>query len=84
MSERPRMRDLIVTKKGDAPPIGEKRTLITVKLDPELYGKLVAYSGQFVPQKTHQEIMVEALERFLEGKAIVRIVESANPHEGKS
>ena len=69
MSERrPRISDAIVTKKGDARPIGEKRTPITVKLDPELYGKLVAYSGQFVPRKTHQAIVVEALERFLEGE----------------
>lgn len=69
MSERPRTGDLIVTKKGDARPIGEKkRTPITVKLDDELYGKLVAYSGQFVPRKTHQAIVVEALERFLEAE----------------
>ena len=68
MSERLRLSDSIVIKKGDARPNGEQRekpTAITVKLDRELYGKLVAYSGQFVPRKTHQAIVVEALERFL-------------------
>jgi hypothetical protein len=59
------MSDSIVTKKGDARPIEAKRTPITVKLEPKLYGKLVAYSGQFVPRKTHQAIVVEALELFL-------------------
>ena len=68
MSERPRLNDSIVITKGNAKPMGKKgkRTPITVKLDEELYGKLVAYSGQFVPRKTHQAIVVEALERFLE------------------
>jgi hypothetical protein len=66
MAERPKLDDSIITRKGDARPIVGKRTPITVKLDEELYGKLVAYSGQFVPRKTHQAILVEALEQFLE------------------
>jgi hypothetical protein len=67
MSERPRLQNSIITKKGAAQPITGKRTPITVKLDEDLYTKLVVYSGKFVPRKTHQAILVEALQKFLEG-----------------
>ena len=66
MAERPRLDDSIVIRKGDARPMTGKRTPITVKLDEELYTKLVSYSGKFVPRKTHQAILVEALQKFLE------------------
>jgi hypothetical protein len=48
-------------------PRGTKGTIaLTVRLDPERYRKLAAYAAQFQPRKTHQEIMVEALDAYLD------------------
>ena len=38
---------------------------LTVRLDQERYRRLVAYAAGFVPRKTHQEILVEALDAYL-------------------
>jgi hypothetical protein len=57
----------IVTTKGDATPRREgwrQKTPITVRLNAERYRKLTAMSGQFVPRKTHQQIIVEALDMY--------------------
>jgi hypothetical protein len=48
-------------------PHGTKETIaLTVRLDPERYRRLVAYAAGFVPRKTHQEILVEALDAHLD------------------
>jgi hypothetical protein len=49
-----------------AVPHGTKDTVaLTVRLDQERYRRLVAYAAGFVPRKTHQEILVEALDAYL-------------------
>ena len=48
-------------------PHGTKDTIaLTVRLDSERYRRLVAYAAGFVPRKTHQDILVEALDAFLD------------------
>jgi hypothetical protein len=48
-------------------PHGTKDTIaLTVRLDPERYRRLVAYAAGFVPRKTHQDILVEALDAYLD------------------
>jgi hypothetical protein len=48
-------------------PHGTKDTIaLTVRLDPERYRRLVAHAAGFVPRKTHQEILVEALDAYLD------------------
>ncbi len=68
MAERKPMMDAsIVTTKGDAAPRREgwrQKTPITVRLDAERYKKLTGMSGRFVPRKTHQQIIVEALDMY--------------------
>jgi hypothetical protein len=74
--------DLIIARKGEATPAsppapepepsrptprGTKGTIaLTVRLDPERYRQLAAYAAQFQPRKTHQEILVEALDAYFE------------------
>jgi hypothetical protein len=51
-------------------PHGTKDTIaLTLRLDPERYRRLVAYAAGFVPRKTHQEILVEALDAYLDQMA---------------
>jgi hypothetical protein len=48
-------------------PHGTKDTIaLTVRLNPERYRRLVAYAAGFVPRKTHQDILVEALDAYLD------------------
>jgi hypothetical protein len=48
-------------------PHGTKDTVaLTLRLDPERYRRLVAYAAGFVPRKTHQDILVEALDAYLD------------------
>ena len=48
-------------------PHGTKDTIaLTLRLDPERYRRLVAYAAGFVPRKTHQDILVEALDAYLD------------------
>jgi hypothetical protein len=47
-------------------PHGTKDTVaLTVRLDQARYRRLVAYAAGFVPRKTHQDILVEALDAYL-------------------
>jgi hypothetical protein len=39
---------------------------LTVRLDPEGYRRLVAYAAGFVPRKTHQDILVETPDAYLD------------------
>jgi hypothetical protein len=48
-------------------PRGTKETVaVTVRLDEERYHKLVGYGARFTPRKTNQEVLVEALDAYLE------------------
>jgi hypothetical protein len=48
-------------------PHGTKDTVaLTLRLDQERYRRLVAYAARFVPRKTHQEILVEALDTYFD------------------
>jgi hypothetical protein len=47
-------------------PHGTKDTVaLTVRLDQARYRRLVAHAAGFIPRKTHQEILVEALDAYL-------------------
>ena len=52
----------------EAPPSrGTKQTIaLTLPLDPERYQRLIAYGAQFTPRKTNQDILVEALDAYLD------------------
>ena len=67
MAERPRMNVDIV--KGQAKPIDnrapwQKKHPITVRLTDEQYRKLQELSAKRIPRITHQQVMVDALERY--------------------
>jgi hypothetical protein len=50
-----------------AMPRGTKDTVaVTVRLDPERYRRLVQHGAGHVPRRTNQEILVEALDAYLE------------------
>jgi hypothetical protein len=47
-------------------PRGTKNTVaVTVRLDEERYHRLVGYGTRFTPRRTNQEILVAALDAFL-------------------
>jgi hypothetical protein len=59
-----------MTTLGSSTPHGTRDTIaLTVRLDPERYRRLVAYAAGFVPRKTHQDILVEALDAYLDQMA---------------
>lgn len=73
----PKLDGLIVTKGASAPaangnkeasmPRGGKDTVaVTVRLDPERYQRLVQHGAGHVPRRTNQQILVEALDAYLE------------------
>ena len=71
MAERPRMDATII--KGQAKPVDKRATWqkkhpITVRLTDEQYRKLQELSASRIPRITHQEVMVEALERLYSDK----------------
>ena len=45
---------------------GTKTIALTVKLDPERYHKLIAYGARFTPRRSNQQIIVAALDAYLE------------------
>ena len=73
MAERPRMDAGII--KGQAKPIEKERRApwqkkhpITVRLTDDQYRKLQELSTARIPRITHQDVMVEALERYYKDK----------------
>jgi hypothetical protein len=73
VAERPRMDAGIV--KGQAKPIEkdtrtawQKKHPITVRLTEDQYRKLQELSTSRIPRITHQDVMVEALERYYQDK----------------
>ena len=74
MSEKASRLDSLMMTKGEAKPTspgGHKKTAITVKLDPDLYHRLLVHVAKYRPQADHprsvsnQSIMVAALEAYL-------------------
>lgn len=62
-----RMTDAPGRQERSEMPRGTKGTVaVTVRLDEERYHKLVGYGARFMPRKTNQEILVEALDAYLE------------------
>jgi hypothetical protein len=59
-NEPPTARDIM------SPPTGIKTIALTVKLDPERYHKLIAYGSRFTPRRSNQQIIVAALDAYLE------------------
>ena len=59
---------LAMERTGDTPiPKGTTGTIaVTVRLDPDRYRRLVSYGARFVPRRTNQEILIAALEEYLE------------------
>ncbi len=69
MSERKPLIDTSIIQKGEARPISNQpawklKTPVTVRLDDERYRKLMAVSSSRIPRKTHQQILVEALDMY--------------------
>jgi len=64
-----------LVRKGEAKPSapqGKGNTVsLTFKLDGERYQKLVTYGATFVPRKTNQQILLEALDAYLKQKGRV-------------
>jgi len=56
----------IAAKYTPPTPAGTKPIGLTVKLDPERYHKLLAFSARFTPRRSNQQIMVAALDVYLE------------------
>jgi hypothetical protein len=61
----------LLVRKGEAAPAAvssprQKPIAVTVKLDPALYWKLKHYGMRSDQRKTNQEVLVEALQAFLQ------------------
>jgi hypothetical protein len=61
----------LLVRKGEATPAAagtprQEPIAVTVKLAPELYWKLKHYGMRSKPRKTNQEVLVEALQAFLQ------------------
>jgi hypothetical protein len=71
MAATPRLSKNLVQKgnaKPSAPAAKGETVSLTFKLDKERYQKLVTYGATFVPRKTNQQILLEALDTYLEQK----------------
>jgi hypothetical protein len=79
-----RLTDDIIARKGTARPAtapdraGEEPTAargaktsvaLTVRLDAARYRRILAYGAQFIPRRSHQEILVAALDAYLDAHA---------------
>jgi hypothetical protein len=49
----------------DAPSTKET-TAVTLRLDRERYRRLISYGARFMPRRTNQEILIEALDAYLD------------------
>jgi hypothetical protein len=76
--KRPSVGPELVTKKGEAKastqpealPRGTKDTIaVTVRLDEARYRQLTAFGAAFAPRRTHQQIVVEALDEYFANHA---------------
>jgi hypothetical protein len=56
----------IAAKDTTQPPSGTRAIALTVKLDPERYHKLIAFGARFTPRRSSQQIIVAALDAYLE------------------
>jgi hypothetical protein len=65
----------LLVRKGEASPAATEpaadapstktTTAVTVRLDRERYLRLVSYGARFMPRRTNQEILIEALDAYL-------------------
>ncbi len=71
MADTPRLSRNLV-RKGEATPSASKAkgetVSLTFKLDRDRYQRLVIYGTTFVPRKTNQQILLEALDAYLDQK----------------
>jgi hypothetical protein len=52
------------TPATDAPDT-KQTTAVTLRLDRDRYLRLVSYGARFMPRRTNQEILIEALDAYL-------------------
>ena len=50
---------------ADDEPSTKETTAVTLRLDRERYRRLVSYGARFMPRRTNQEILIEALDAYL-------------------
>jgi hypothetical protein len=50
---------------GEETPSAKETTAVTLRLDRERYLRLVSYGAQFMPRRTNQQILIEALDAYL-------------------
>jgi hypothetical protein len=69
----------LLVRKGEATPAAtveptpatpdpqgiKETTAVTLRLDRERYRRLVSYGARFMPRRTNQEILIEALDAYL-------------------
>jgi hypothetical protein len=71
MAEKAARLDSLIVSKGGARPVSGKKTALTVKLDPDLYQRLLDHVAKHRPQAddprsvSNQSVMVAALEAYL-------------------
>ena len=71
MAEKPARLESLMVQKGTAKPTSRKKTALTVKLDPNLYQRLLDHVAKHRPQAddprsvSNQSVMVAALEAYL-------------------
>jgi hypothetical protein len=71
MVERAARLDSLIVQKGTAKPTSKKKTSLTVKLDSDLYQRLLDHVAKHRPQAdnprsvSNQSVMVAALEEYL-------------------
>ena len=53
------------TPAWDHSPSTKETTAVTGRLDRERYLRLVSYGARFMPRRTNQEILIEALDAYL-------------------
>jgi hypothetical protein len=70
----------LLARKGEAAPTStathpaspavsqetKETTAVTLRLDRERYRRLVSYGARFMPRRTNQEILIAALDAYLE------------------
>jgi DNA-directed RNA polymerase subunit beta len=62
--------DAKASTQPEALPRGTKDTIaVTVRLDETRYRQLTAFGAAFVPRRTHQQIVVEALDEYFANHA---------------
>ena len=64
----------LIARKGEAKPTAmpsaasarRETVAVTVRLDPERYRRLVSFGAKFAPRRKNQDILVAALDAYLD------------------